>query len=626
MFPQLRRYQFVILCGLLACPTSVAISSTPLLSAPSHPLSYTEAWITISDRIEVKLRLFTDDIIRYDTASSQLPESIHADEFNQILDRQGQTLLNRMKIEIAGQRLNGKVTSTPEPWQGADVIHVAGSSNIKHAWSFEFPIPDSTVRSLTLRHSFSSPDLNQPGELRLHSRHKPWKQRIDAVIPPDLSYTVVFQQGGNSKGATATANETTSRIIVSPFAITHEFSLPLAGVLNAFQMDTLAKEKPSVEPTGSREQKILTINQQTQLGQQLNQWIQQNTIVMSKDNVLATQQSSVHFFEYGLIPEQPIPNPVPAPVATSGTLVGIRQTYAHPSTLDQGSVLLKSTLPGISEIRCETIVDRNANTSVQRVDDFQPNPVSENGDFRDGKVLHRWSTPTGELQSSTSLSSTALVSQKLVQQNHSSNGFTAWVMIGVGLGLTLLSIMHLNRHKLQASTKNQTLPKAIMTIGFIVFAVGFFRLPVRSYEASPTTINQWMTVALDTIYQSMQAPSEQQTVDRLSHWLSDDLVESTYLTLCAQITATPEQATWTEIHSVHLDSATAAAIKHPKFLNVSCDWEIKGTAYHWGHSHHVIRRYSGLFELANRSAGWKIAEITQLEAKPPVQSSASRQP
>lgn len=618
MFPQLYRYLFATLCSLFVSPATHAAAVHPVTI---HPISFTEAWVTISDRIEVKLRLFTDDIIRYDQNSEPLPEALSADEFNQILDRQTPELLRRVQLYVGGKRLTGSVTSVPDPWTSSDVIDVAGSANVKHTWRVEFQIPDRPVQSLTIRHSLSPPGIEQPGELRLHSRHKTWKQRIDAVIPPDLSYTVVYREAGNSIDATATANETTSRIIVSPFAITHEVTLPLTNVLAAFPAISSAQQNPASvgsQPVGTEliqpaESEVLTISQQQQLGQQLSEWIQQNTTVATEGKSNTKRMSTVQFFESGIIPEQPVPDSRPSPVLVPGTLVGLRQTYARSGTQDSGSLILKSAFPGISEIRCETIANNAANTSLQRIDGISPDSNSPSRNSPEGQTLHQWSTPPDAPQPTVGNDPTAAtVSQNLILQRTTPGGLAAWLLVILGLGLTL-SMIPLQKWSRTLSNRKRV-STAITVIGVAMIFAGFTRMPTTTYQSQTTTINQWMSAALEAIYQSLQAPTERQTVERLSHWLSDDMVESTYLTMCQQMAAEPEQATWTGIRAVHLHSAKAAEVDHPDALTVSCGWEVRGMAYHWGHAHQVTRRYSGVFELAETAADWKIRELTQLEA------------
>lgn len=626
MFSQLHRYRFATLfCLLVGLAAGTAHSAAPLSTAahtiPMHPLSFTEAWITISDRIEVKLGLFTDDIIRYDRDSDPLPDALSADEFNRILDRQTPELLRRMQLYVGGKRLTGTVTSAPDPWTSSDVIDVVGSANLKHTWSFEFQIPNSPVRSLTIRHSLSPPGIEQPGELRLHSRHKPWKQRIDAVIPPDLPYTVVYREAGNSTAATATANETTSRVIVSPFAITHEVTLPLTSVLSAFP-DFEAGNEPNGHRIHTAEPDTLTVSQQTQLAQQLDHWIQQNTTVATNGQSIAKRMVSVQFFESGIIPEQPVPDANPAPLLLPGTLIGLRQTYARSSTQNSGSLILKSAFPGVAEIRCETIANNTANTSLQLIEGIASDSISPSdhpfggtaaGDIATGgQTLHQWSTSPGETDTAVGNHLHATVSQDLISRIKPSGGLAAWSLVLLGLGLSLLAIPL----KKWGRSSNVSMPvfNAAIAIGLVLILVGIARLPAVTYESRPSQIDQWMSAALETIYQSPQAPSEQQTVERLSHWLSDNMVESTYLTVCQQMAAEPEQATWTGIQTVQLHAATAAEVDRPDCLTVSCGWEVRGMAYHWGHAHQVTRRYSGVFDLAETGDEWKIRELTQLTA------------
>ncbi|MEP3479368.1 MAG: hypothetical protein ABJZ55_08985 [Fuerstiella sp.] len=561
-----------------------------------HPLSFTEAWVTISDRIEVKLGLFTDDIIRYDRGSEPLPERLSADEFQRILDRQTPELLRRIQLYAGGQRLIGEVTSVPDSWASGDVIDIVGSANVKHSWSFAFQYSGSPLRSLTIRHSFSPPGIQQPGELRLHSRHKAWKQRIDAVIPPELAYTVAYRKEGNSTAATATANETTSRMIVSPFAMTHEVTLPLATVLAAFPNVSEATETNKKD-----QQDILSVSHQQQLGEQLNHWIQENTIVETNGKPMTTRMVAVQFFESGIIPEQPVPDSVSSPVSVPGTLIGIRQTYARSGTSHAGSLKLKAEFPGTSEIRCETIANNAASTSLQTIE----------GSSNAGQTLHKWSTSIDESKTQINAQSSTDISQELTTRTTPPGRPFALTLIACGSVLAACAFAF--RKFSDWLQDRQSAFQWIVAIGLILVALGITRLPATINQQEPAQIHGWMSAALKTIYQTLQASSEAQTVQNLSTWLSDELVESTYLTVCQQMAAEPEQATWTGIQDVHLTELQTEVITHND-LKITCQWEVQGMAYHWGHAHQVNRRYSGEFTLAKKATDWKIQELSQLQA------------
>lgn len=562
-----------------------------------HPLSFTEAWVTISDRIEVKLRLFTDDIIRYDRGSKPLPERLSAAEFHQILERQTPELLQRIQLFSGGQRLEGKVTSVPDTWASGNVIDVVGSANVKHSWSFAFQFSESPLRSLTIRHSLSPPGIKQPGELRLHSRHKAWKQRIDAVIPPELAYTVVYREEGNSTAATATANQTTSRMIVSPFAITHEVTVPIANVLLAFPNVSAA-----TETNIHAQRETLSVSHQQQLGEQLNHWIQQNTIVETNGKpITTTRMVAVQFFESGIIPEQPVPDSKPSPVSIPGTLIGIRQTYARSGTQHAGLLKLKAKFLGTSEIRCETITNNAATTSLQAIEDS----------LSKGQTLHEWATPVGEFQTQANHQSPTNISQELTTRTTPPGRSLALWLIAVGVVLATCTFAF--RRFYGWLQDHRPAFRTIVATGMVFVAFGIARLPTPINQQNSVPIHNWMSAALKTIYQTLQASSEQQTVQNLSQWLSDELVESTYLTVCQQMAANPEQATWTGIQDVQLTDVATNVSTHND-LRLTCEWQVQGMAYHWGHAHQVNRRYSGEFTLTKKATNWKIQELAQLQA------------
>lgn len=593
----------IILCCLHG--SYAGASAYPAVSRPTinHPLSYTEAWITISDRVEVKLRLFTDDLIRYDKRGKPLPESISANDFNQVLKRQTPEILKRIQLFVGGERLTGTLSSEPEQWSSSDVIDVVGSANLKHTWSFDFPIPDGPVDSLSIRHSFNPAGIDQPGELRLHSRHKPWKQRIDAVIPPELSYTIVYDEAGNSNAATATANQTTSRIIVSPFAITHEVTLPISIVLSAFKNPQSGPDSTNVPETndGNAAPDILSINRQQQLGQQLDQWMLQHTTVSADDRTISKRMSAIQYFESGIIPEQPLPDKIANPISVPGTLVGIRQTYVRPANVGEGLLVLNSAFPGVSEIRCETIAGEAAKTSLQQTGSASSEQL----------VLHQWSTSVGESQSDSANILPSAVSQDLTSQQAKASDQRRWWLIIVGLALAFCAIVSFRwRHP---SSMNTVASAAAVVIGFTMMFFGFNRQPVIIHQPETEAISDWITAALETMYQSPQSASEQETVQNLSRWLSDEMVESTYVTICQQMANESQQATWTGIEAVQL-AGIAVEIEQPDSLWISCEWEVDGMAYHWGHAHQVIRSYSGVFLLARTDGEWKIQDVAQLQA------------
>lgn len=598
------------ICAFACCLPIAGIANA------AHPFSFTEAWITVSDRIEVKLRLFTDDIIRYDIGDEPLPETLAASEFNDTVKRQTRVLSDRLQIFDQGRVLVGKVVSSPDPWSTTDVVDVTGAANVKHTWTLEFPLPKVSVRSLTLRHSFSPPGLEQPGELRLHSRHKPWKQRIDAVIPPQMSYTLVFDQQGRSATKTEKANEAVSRIIVSPFAVTHELTMPVEKAVFAFPLPKSASISDNVpaqtaSPTASRralaETNQLSVQQQQVLGNAISDWLERKSSITLNGTSLSKQTKPVvQYFESGIIPEQPLPGSQPTAVAVPGTLVGVRRTFAVSSGNRQGShegeLSIESDFPGISQFRCETISGDSATTSIQTV----PAPLSSR------QALHSW-TAASAPSSLTSISvAPSSVSQNLVTTTVVNNRGWSWLLLISGITVTMIAGL---RHARRRAARSLLATSAITGIGLILIAISFVTGSRVTHQVHTDGVREWMSVALKQIYVSLESPSEQRAVEQLGRWLDEDLVETTWLSLCQQMAADSDQQTWTGIQSVQVTALDCNDLVQPDLVELRCQWEVSGRAFHWGHAHQVIRRFSADLQLSQTSSEWKIAKLDQLIAE-----------
>ncbi|MEO1982891.1 MAG: hypothetical protein ABGZ24_20470, partial [Fuerstiella sp.] len=163
------------------------------VAAIAHPMSHTDAWVRVSDVVDVRLNIFLDDVLRHQEDLSSGRTTVPGSVGVAAIARHAETLLRQLQIfDAEGRPLIGKIVSVPE-WQPAsEVIDLTQDASLKLSWTLQFEAAESRdggFRRLCFLHTFSHPDLLQPGELRLHLQHKPSGRRIDAVVAPETPHT-----------------------------------------------------------------------------------------------------------------------------------------------------------------------------------------------------------------------------------------------------------------------------------------------------------------------------------------------------------------------------------------------------------------------------------------------------
>ncbi|APZ96796.1 hypothetical protein [Fuerstiella marisgermanici] len=580
-------------------------------SVHAHPVSYTDAWVKVSDVVEVRLNVFLDDVLRHQLDLPEDQTTVDADIFRAALKQHAATLQTQLRIfDQNGHRLRSTVRSVPE-WDdgssddGARDVNLSADSSLKLSWQIEYAREDDDqpLAALCFVHNFTHRDLTEPGELRLHLQHQPSRRRFDSVIPPNRPHTVVFPNTSQQLNYSA-FNSASSRLVITPVAIVHEFTAPLSllgavseseAVVNALAHSDEAADDSTLDKSTA-----------TELQQQVAAWMRANVRLTVDGQTQDCSDVQLQLVPPGSTMEDDL---VAAESSGSerdvlpvlGTLAAIRMLY-RPSVSVQDVELSFQKRPGaFDEWNVEIITD--AAQTAQNL------PFVEGGEQ---SAAVSWSAEPVDAQKSVAAESAVELERpdqwKPVSSEQHRPGIRGAV-VGFLTTTAIFGMVFCNRRVL-----SRRLAMLLFVVGLVTGGVCLATMPDRVDVVDQAETRALADHLLEQVYTAVLKQDEHKALDRLSEVLDAGLAEQVFLDTRETLSATSSEALLVSLESVEIDQLEAVEFdQRPDLINVQATWRVRGTVYHWGHNHVRQLVLCGNIALKRVEGNWKISSIVQTQ-------------
>jgi hypothetical protein len=587
----------------LCCVLSSACSQVA-----AHPVSHTDAWGKVSGSVEVKLHLFLDDIVRHQIGRPEDHDLISVAELQQAIRRHTAFLLNQLRIfDQHGRPLTASVTALPDWKPQSAEVKLSENNLLKLTWELQFTLsgPDPvSPTSLCFLHSFTHADLTSAGELRLHLQHTLSGKRIDAVIPPGLPHTILLPRESDAGLRSATnANGATSRIVIAPTGIVHEFMAPLLLMDDAWPPAKTLREQSSA-PTSMSIPTTVSESDIAATKQQIEAWMRANTQFRIGNTELHAESVTVDLFASGNAPDDRPSEPRDASIGLPlfGTQVGVRMQFPGIAKPDKLELAFQRSPGAFSELTVE--VTCRAGQMSQLV------PVST--DSTEPAIQFEWSPddllPMQDIERSTPRTASLSIACPTTV-NDTRPGWRGFVFGVTGLGL-FAAISVIRRRSLSAVVRY-----SFLAVGVCVFAGCLLAIPDSTVTVDQDEVNRLTEQILTDVYHGTMQTSEQEAMMALSRVLHEDLVEEVYLAMLKSLSSSPENGIVIDIAQVDVDSVDVLAPTYSADrLDAKCCWRVHGIVHHWGHSHSRELKLVGDLTLIRVSDRWKLLSISQTES------------
>jgi len=580
----------------------------------AHPVSHTDAWVKVEDTVKVRLNVFLDDVLLHQGCLKPDLKSIASAKVMQAISSHSDLLLRQLRIfDDKGRPLSGSIVKVPDWRTDQDSIDPVAEASEKLTWDLVYTREsvEDDLRSLVFIHDFTHESLQQPGELRLHLQLKKSGQRIDAVIPPTTPHTIVFPAENDASavqayaaGADTDANSATSRIMIGPAHVTHEFTAPLLLLDSAWPaavaFSRLAGEVVDDERAVSVESLKIP-----ELERQLSDWFRTNTSIRVDGKVSAPSGVIVHFLPAavaqnatgrdGLSVSEDLP--------LFGTLVGIRMRYprgrslkkiqlewfSSPGAFSGATVHVVSSRESVSQL----VPVLSSPQSGESVLNFHWEPVSR-------RAIRIEESPTvGAIEVSDSVVSLT-----------SSYSFSVRIFGCTFLGMGLIAVLAFFWKKASFVTRLIFPVVSVLVLVLIWQQLATNRVSVDSSKSLVLTQR-----LLRSVYNSLLETDEQAVLEKLHNVLHDDFAEDVYLSMISTISADDDPLL--DIQAVTVQSCNAIEnLSSNSAVTADCQWTVDGIVKHWGHSHRRTFIMSGQLTLLRSGDRWKILSLSRAEVIP----------
>lgn len=581
----------------------IAVFVVQLASADAHPVSHTDAWVKVSDQVNVRLNVFLDDVLLhqgYLTGGLDSPglESISSVEVAAAVQKHSELLLKQLQIfDDQGRPLVGTVKKSAEWTDDGVRVDLLRDASLKLTWDLTYVAvsPATDLHSLVFVHDFTHETLQAPGELRLHLQLKSNGRRIDAVIPPSVPYTVVLPSASDGKSTSNVdnVNGATSTIQIGPAHITHEFTAPLLLLNSAWpDVDKFSRLSDST---------VVSIDgsQVLQLEQQLQDWFQQHTQMRIDGRALAAASVNVEFLTSAMLAEAAATES-PASyeeLPLFGTQVSVRLLYPRGRSL-KGVQLNWLRSPGqFSEATVQVVTAQGSVAELVAL----PQHV---GDDKSALELH-WAPSLNPLVSSRNAKSkeSAESQLKLTSQAFVWSPRVRLVSVLFSCCASIFVVF------LAVASSGFRRPVVLFTVwlfaAVVVWKVAFAEtVAVNAVHLQATTQN-----LLKSAYLSFLEIDEQAVLSELSFALHDEFAEDVYLNVVGTLSAQDDPLL--NISDVVLQTCQPLpALSTESLVTADCTWIVTGDVQHWGHSHQRTLAMSARLVVSRADDGWKIQSLS----------------
>jgi hypothetical protein len=587
------------------------------MSANAHPVSHTDAWVKVSDVIDVRLNIFLDDALRHQKQLYSGRTTMASAQAVAAVAQHSQTLLKQLHIfDADGRRLTGHVVSVPEWKPDSDVIDLTVDASLKLSWTLQFKPADpqdGAFRRLCFVHDFSHPGLIQPGELRLHLQHKPSGRRIDAVVAPETPHTVVlaFESSRTEPSNPTNINTPAARIVVTPSEVIHEFTAPLLLLDEAWpQAADFRQQLLSGISNGSELDPAAGLK----IRQQIASWLEPGCKLHVNGEVVSRTEISVEFFRGPADSSSGASSVLSAGETTPviGTWVGARMRFPYPQHVESVELLIAESPGKFNELTVDVV------TATQR----QTQIVKFNGEATDNAsgLRFRWdrSLNVSLLSAGEALQNPTAAAKSPVHIEQHRPGrlglLSFLVCVAGGFCIWLVRV---------AKSWQPNFPRsyraALLLSMLLVFVVPDTIRHVDNERAGDLAEH-----LLSNVYRAIAGGGTEVMAENLSTVVGDDLAEQIYLSTVQCLGNDQTDGVLINFSKTNvLSMETDEQLSSPSELYANCTWVVDGSVYHWGHIHQRQMKFSGEIVLSRDNDTWKIESLSPTEfsvIEPEIQS------
>lgn len=556
----------------LTCATVLAVAG-PAHGLTVHPVSHTDAWVRVSDRVDVRLNIFLDDVLRYEGLLKGEPGEISRQAVVEAIDAYSLRVVGQLQIYGPdGQPLRAELTSAPTWRQTADRVDLSANDLLKLTWKVRYTASDdSDLSLLTFEHQFSDPSLPTPGELRLHVQHQPTSRRLDAVVPPNRPH-VLHLPADRAAVTGRDLNLMQARLMLNAGLLSVELMAPAALMNGAFE-----HRDPQAAP--------LTLDERTAF---FERWATRNATARMNGRSIVPDQIIVEFPD--LSPESRADGALTeaersAPVNWRTRLVGIRLEYARPRRVETFSLTVDSWPVMFDDVALELITPNSRSSSlIATATDDGPSFFCE---WQPDAQAAAW--PPDDR---------AAAPQRLQRREPDRWWRSVAAVLVTGWLLLLLQRWWTGR-----------LPVTRMLVGSaLVLTAASFCVTRVSYRAEPKSIHQYVQMALDGVYRTLQWNDDRAVVERLSVFLEPDMTERAFLSAIDSLRGDSQEPV-TSIQDLRVIQVNVRPGQTPGRLQCDCQWHVRVLIDHWGHVHQRQLNLSGTLQLVQAEDTWRIRDF-----------------
>jgi hypothetical protein len=574
----------------------------------AHPVSHTDAWIRIGDRIDVRLILFLDDVVRHQAIQPNADGFIDQSVMVQAIEQHSETLLEQLRIfDQQGQALVGRLVSIPRwkpPQRG---VNVAADASLKLTWKFDFPAPAGST-ALTFLHRFTHETLVQPGELRLHVQDARSGSRTDAVVRPFTPHTVSLSPTDASLTSVADTFQPTTRLIVTRFGVNLEFDCPLPAVSNAWPQVTQLVADSFVQD--------ITLSQQqtSSLQTSLQTWMARNVVMHCNGKALSPQSIDATLLPLNN-PDRPVSSGSVStdtesePHTVMGSRAAVRLKYVTDQPARSLDVSFLHATGNYDSLTSHVVT--HSQSSSRRIPVISQPPTADSNQSTDRSD----SEPAAHIQWTAVTEIPAIGGNEEPLQQPASLFLAAshsqtWLLVTM-LSVTIVVTVGTRLMRRLRPDSRIGLAGYLLSALFLVGTFAFvWRAAARVDQQACRDLTQQL---LNHTYRACLLIDEQASIEQLSTTLHQDMVESVFLAAAEPLASDPDGNPLLDISSVTVDVASAGtATRTGSAIRVDCEWTVRGTFTHWGHAHERNMQLAGQLLLAadNQDQRWKIQQLS----------------
>ncbi|MEQ9411064.1 MAG: hypothetical protein RIK87_25355 [Fuerstiella sp.] len=575
----------------------------------AHPMSHTDAWVRVSDVVDVRLIVLLDDVVRHQLRMTADQETVPVDVLRQAIADHSATLTRQLQIfDQRGRPLAAAVMSVPEWESRSEQVDLASNASLKLTWQLQYrpsSAPEDAIasevpiRSLCFLHQFTHKDLTQPGELRLHLQHQLSGKRINAVVPPARPHTVLLPEPGAAVPSDSELNAATSTVVVGPLGVVHEFTAPLS-LLDAVWAE--AAEYRTRQQTSGAAGVPWTLDAETaeHVRQELLHWAQDNISLRLNGEPALQTDMSVEWVRPDATAEATGGGAPSAALPVFGTRAGIRMLGRPRVRVDVVEVEFRTSPGPFSELLTEVVTAAGQTSQLVPICQEQDEPAAS----------YRWQRDN-DSESPAPRESAGYVRgpasfDPVMEERRAGNRLPAGLLTLVGLCWAW---------RLAGGGKWSGRGRSLLWLATMAaFGVGLWAVTARSYSLDQQSASQLTIRLLERIYRATGQHSERQALAELLDVLDDDLAEEVYLNAVESLAGTAADGLLVQIDSVRLDSFAAGddAASAGEF-HADARWRVQGTVHHWGHTHRRDVVLVATLHLVEVRGQWKIRSIHQTQ-------------